>query len=180
MNENKANHLLQYLRVFSKRTFDRCRVDAMITVLAGKPAFDHRGGPMEKSPTVTDGLNSVKEIAASLEVQPATVYRWTYLKHPLPVRRSGRRILIAIDDLIDFLNTRMPKSPTPTPETEVEKERPTSNQAVSAPSQATAVASKLIPQPTSGSGERELGQFRSGDAPRIAVLTSFQLVEWIG
>jgi hypothetical protein len=133
---------------------------------------------MEKSPAATNGLISVGEIAASLEVRPATVYRWTYLKHPLPVQRSGRRILIAIDDLIDFLNARMPKSPAPTPEPEVEKKRTTSNQAVSSPSHAAAAASKLIPQPTSGGGERELGHFRSGDAPRIAMLTSFQWVGW--
>lgn len=133
---------------------------------------------MEKSPAVTDGLISVREIAASLEIRPATVYGWTYLKQPLPVRHIGRRVLIAIDDLIYFLNARMPKSPVPTPETEVEKERPTSNQAVSAPSQAAATADKLIAQPTSGGGERELGHFRSGDAPRIAVITNFQLVGW--
>ncbi len=134
---------------------------------------------MEKSPAVTGDLISVREIAASLEVRSATVYGWTYLKQPLPVRHIGRRVVIAIDDLIDFLNARMPKSPAPTPEPEVEKKRTTSNQAVSSPSQAAAAASKLIPQPTRGGGERELGHFRSSDALRIAVLTSFQLIGWI-
>jgi len=112
---------------------------------------------MGNSPVATSCLISVKEVAASLEVQPATVYHWTYLKHSLPVRRNGRRVFIDVDDLVEFLKAKMPKSPGPTPEAEVEKERPTSDRATSAPIPVPAVTSDLLVQPVSGGGQRDWG-----------------------
>jgi hypothetical protein len=129
---------------------------------------------MGNSPVVTNSLISVKEVAASLEVQPAAVYRWTYSKHPLPVRRNGRRVFIHIDDLVDFLHAKMEKSLMPTPKPEVEKEWPTSDQAALPPSPVATATSDLLQHPTFGNGQRELGSHPGTEVPRIAMLIGLQ------
>jgi hypothetical protein len=109
-------------------------------------------------------------------VTPKTVYGWTYMKRPLPVHRNGRRIFVSSADLDEFLKTRRPKSQSPTPEAEVEKDNRPFAPAVQVAIPAAPVTSDLLEQPTSGSGQRELGQRRNAGVPRIAILTGFQFV----
>ena len=131
---------------------------------------------MKNSSPAIDDLLSVREVATLKAVTPKTVYGWTYLKRPLPVHRDGRRIFISSADLDAFLNTRLPKSQSPTPEAEVENDNRPFVPAVRVAIPAAPVKSDLLEQPTSSSGQRELGQRRNAGVPRIAILAGFQFV----
>jgi hypothetical protein len=133
-------------------------------------------GQMKNSSSTIGDLMSVREVATLKAVTPKTVYGWTYLKQPLPVHRDGRRIFISSTDLDAFLNTRLPKSQSPTPEAEVENDNRPFVPAVQVAIPAAPVASDLLEQPSSGSGQRELGQRRNAGVPRIAILAGFQFV----
>ena len=134
------------------------------------------GGQMKNSSPAIGDLTSVREVATLKAVTPKTVYGWTYLKRPLPVHRDGRRIFISSADLDVFLNTRRSKSQSPAPEAEVEKDNRPVVPGVRVAIPAAPVTSDLLEQPTSGSGQRELGQRRNAGVPRIAILADFQFV----
>jgi len=134
------------------------------------------GGQMKNSSSAIGDLMSVREVATLKAVAPKTVYRWTYLKRPLLVHRNGRRIFVSSADLDEFLKTRWPKSQSQTPEAEVEKDNRPFAPAVRVAIPAAPVTSDLLEQPTSGSGQRELGQRRNAGVPRIAILADFQFV----
>jgi len=134
------------------------------------------GGQMKNSSPAIDDLMSVREVATLKTVTPKTVYGWTYLKRPLPVHRDGRRIFISSADLDVFLNARMPKSQSPMPEAEVENDNRPFVPGVQVAITAAPVTGDLLEQPTSGSGQRELGQRRNAGVPRIAILAGFQFV----
>ncbi len=134
------------------------------------------GGKMKDPSPAMDDLMSVQEVATLKAVAPKTVYSWTYLKRPLPVHRDGRRIFISRVDLDVFLNARRPKSQSPTPEAEVEKDNRPFAPGVQVAIPAAPVTSDLLEQPTSGSGQRELGQRRNAGVPRIVILAGFQFV----
>jgi hypothetical protein len=131
---------------------------------------------MKNSSPAIDDLMSVREVATLKAVTPKTVYGWTYLKRPLPVHRDGRLIFISSADLDAFLNARLPKSQSPTPEAEVENDNRPFVPAVRVAIPAAPVASDLLEQPASGSGQRELGQRRNAGVSRIAILADFQFV----
>jgi hypothetical protein len=131
---------------------------------------------MKSSSAAIGDLMSVREVATLKAVTPKTVYGWTHLKRPLPVHRNGRRIFVSSADLDAFLNTRLPKSQSPTPEAEVENDNLPFVPAVRAAITAAPVTRDLLEQPTSGSGQRELGQRRNAGVPRIAILAGFQFV----
>ena len=133
-------------------------------------------GQMKNSSSTIGDLMSVREVATLKAVTPKTVYGWTYLKRPLPVHRDGRRIFMSSADLDAFLNARLPKSQSPTPEAEVENDNRPFVPAVRVAIPAAPVTSNLLEQPTSGSGQRELGQRRNAGVPRIAILAGFQFV----
>ena len=133
-------------------------------------------GQMKNSSSAIDDLMSVREVATLKAVVPKTVYGWTYLKRPLPVHRNGRRIFVSSADLDEFLKTRRPKSQSPTPEAKVEEDNRPFAPAVQVAIPAAPVTSDLLEQPTSGSGQRELGQRRNAGVPRIAILADFQFV----
>jgi hypothetical protein len=132
-------------------------------------------GYMENPPSTTNGWMSVKEVATFQGVPPKMVYRWLRLKRPLPVRREGRRIFISVEDLDGFLTARKPTSQAPEPETGPEDGKPASvsERAASAPRPAETVASNPLAKPSSGCGQRELGQCEGRGTPRIAVLASY-------
>lgn len=134
------------------------------------------GGQMKNSSSAIGDLMSVREVASLNAVAPKTVYGWTYLKRPLPVHRIGRRIFISSADLDEFLKTRRPKSQSPTPEAEVEKDNRPFAPGVQVAIPPAPVTSDLLEQPTSGGGQRELGQRRNAGVPRIAILADFQFV----
>lgn len=134
------------------------------------------GDQMKSSSAAIGDLISVREVATLKAVAPKTVYGWTHLKRPLPVHRNGRRIFVSSADLDEFLKTRRPKSQSPTPEAEVEKDNRPFAPAVWVAIPAAPVTSDLLEQPTSGSGQRELGQRRNAGVPRIAILAGFQFV----
>ena len=134
------------------------------------------GGQMKNSPSAIGDLMSVREVATLKAVAPKTAYGWTYLKRPLPVHRNGRKIFVSGADLDEFLKTRRPKSQSPTPEAEVENDNRPFVPAVRVAIPAALVTSDLLEQPTSGSGQRELGQRRNAGVPRIAILAGFQFV----
>ncbi len=134
------------------------------------------GGKMKDPSPATGDLISVREVATLKAVTPKTVYGWTYLKQPLPVHRDGRRIFISSADLDAFLNNRLPKSQSPTPEAEVENDNRPFVPAVQVAIPAAPVTGDFLEQPTSGSGQRELGQRRSAGVPGIAILAGFQFV----
>jgi hypothetical protein len=133
---------------------------------------------MENPPGTTNGWMSVKEVATFQEVPPKMVYRWVRLKRPLPVRREGRRIFISVEDLDGFLTARKPTSQSPEPETGPEDGKPASvpERAASAPRPAETVVGNPLAKPSSGCGQRELGQCESRGTPRIAVLASYQFM----
>jgi len=131
---------------------------------------------MKNSSPAIDDLMSVREVATLKAVAPKTVYGWTHLKRPLPVHRDGRRIFISRVGLDAFLNTKRPKSQPPAPEAEVEKDSRPFAPAVRVAIPAAPVTSDLLEQPTSGSGQRELGPRRNAGVPRIAILAGFQFV----
>jgi hypothetical protein len=133
-------------------------------------------GQIKNSSSTIGDLMSVREVATLKAAMPKTVYSWTYLKRPLPVHRDGRRIFISSADLDVFLNARMPKSQSPMPEAEVENDNRPFVPAVRVAIPAALVTSDLLEQPTSGSGQRELGQRRNAGVPRIAILAGFQFV----
>ena len=134
------------------------------------------GDQMKSSSAAIGDLMSVREVATLKAVTPKTVYGWTHLKRPLPVHRNGRRIFVSSADLDAFLNTRLPKSQSPTPEAEAEKDNRPFAPGVQIAVPAAPVTSNLLEQPTSGSGQRELGQRRNAGVPRIAILAGFQFV----
>jgi hypothetical protein len=145
---------------------------------AGIPRLTTQRGYMENPPGTTNVWLSVKEVATFQGVPPKMVYRWVRLKRPLPVRREGRRIFISVEDLNDFLTARKPTSQAPEPETRPEDGKPASvsERAVPAPRPAATGTSNPPAKPSSGGGQRELGQCESRGAPRIAVLASYQFM----
>jgi len=130
---------------------------------------------MENPQGATSSWMSVKEVATFRGIPPKMVYRWLHLKRPLPVRREGRRIFISVEDLDDFLTARKPASQAPEPETGPEDGKPASvsERAASAPNPSAAVAGNPLAKPSTGCGQRELGQSEGRGAPRIAVLASY-------
>jgi hypothetical protein len=150
----------------------------MMNASAGIPRLTTQRGYMENPPGTTNGWMSVKEVATFQEVLPKMVYRWVHLKRPLPVRREGRRIFISVEDLDDFLTARKPTSQEPEPETEPEDGKAASvpERAASAPRPAETVVGNPLAKPSSGCGQRELGQCESRGTPRIAVLASYQFM----
>lgn len=147
----------------------------MMNASAGIPRLTTQRGYMENPPGTINGWMSVKEVATFQGVPPKMVYRWLRLKRPLPVRREGRRIFISVEDLDGFLTARKPTSQSPEPETGPEDGKPASvpERAASAPRPAETVVGNPPAKPSSGGGQRELGQCVSRGAPRIAVLASY-------
>jgi excisionase family DNA binding protein len=150
----------------------------MMNASAGIPRLTIQRGYMENPPGTTNGWMSVKEVATFQGVPPKMVYRWVHLKRPLPVRREGRRVFISVEDLDDFLTARKPTSQVPEPETEPEDGKAASvcERAASAPRPAATGTSNPPAKPSSGGGQRELGQCESRGTPRIAVLASYQFM----
>jgi hypothetical protein len=150
----------------------------MMDASAGIPRLTTQRGYMENLLGATKSWMSVKEVATFQGVPPKMVYRWVRLKRPLPVRREGRRIFISVEDLDDFLTARKPTSQEPEPETEPEDGKAASvcERAASAPRPAATGTSNPPAKPSSGGGQRELGQCENRGTPRIAVLASYQFM----